>query len=208
MKAMPAIASIGDSALLRVRGWRGDSRVFTMLAAIRPGHEATLGHTLRELPVDDKSPLAKLRHVHVARWVVLDQLKTDWRGAPRRAPRLNSAYLLFSATLTVPRESGYRFPQTFVNDIRSEMTRAADEVWGHCMGYPGTQGRDDFVEYFLNSRVRTGIHQFGYPGVTVDDVRCALKIRAGFAQFALTHRGESGEALKKAYIEESAKWCS
>jgi hypothetical protein len=202
------IASLGNT-LSRIRGLLStpQSRVFTMLAAIRPGHAAALGHTLREFPVDDKSPLARVPHVHVARWVVIDQLKTDWPGAPRRPPRLNSAYLLFSASLTVPGDSGYRFPHTFVSDIRTQMGDAANEVWGHCMGYPGTQGRDDFIDYFLSSRVRTGIHQFGYPGATVDEVRCALETRRAFAEFALTHRGESGEALQTAYLEESAKWC-
>jgi hypothetical protein len=210
VKAARTIASIGDSALRRVQAWHGaaDSQVFTMLAAIRHFHEATLGDTLRELPVGEKSPLAKLPHVHLARWLVIDQLKTDWPGAPRRTPRLNSAYLLFSASLAVPRHSGYRFPRTFVNDIRTEISDTADEIWGHCMGYPGTKGREDFVDYFLSSRVHTGIHQFGYPGVTVDDVRCALKIRSRFADFALTHQGESGEPLKMAYLEESVDWCS
>jgi hypothetical protein len=198
------------SSLRWVRAWRGagSSRVFTMLAAIRPDHVATLGRFLRELALDVESPLAKLPHVHGARWVVIDQLKMDWPGAPRTPPRLNSAYLLFTASLTIPRGSGYRFPQAFVNDIRRKMGDVADEVWGHCMGYPGTQGRDDFLDYFLSSRLRTGIHLFGYPGATVDDVRCALKVRSGFAEFALTHQREAGAALQREYLEESAKWCS
>jgi hypothetical protein len=205
-----AIASIGDSTLRRIRAWHGaeDFRVFTMLAAIRPDHAEVLSRTLRELPVDEASPLAKLPQVHVARWVVIDQLKTDWPGAPRRTPRLNSAYLLFSASLTAPRGGRYRFPKLFVEDIRTKMGDAADEVWGHCMGYPGTQGRDDFMDYFLSGRVRTGIHQFGYPGATVDEVRCALKLRTGFTEFALEHQLESGKDLKDAYLKESAKWCS
>jgi hypothetical protein len=209
VKAARPIVALAERARSSVRAWRSpaDSHVFTMLTAIRPGHEAILGRTLRELPVD-ASPLAALPDVHVARWVVIDQLKTGWAGGPRRTPRLNSAYLLFSATLAAPRGSGYRFPETFVNDIRTRMGDAANDVWGHCMGYPGTRGRDDFIDYFLSSRVHTGIHQFGYPGWSVDDVRCALNIRRAFAEFALTHQGEPAEALKDAYLQESAKWCT
>jgi hypothetical protein len=203
-----SIAGIGDEVRRRVRAWRrrGDSRVFTALTAIRPGHVGPLGQTLRALPPGEQSPLAKLPHVHFARWVVIDQLKTDWPGSPRRTPRLNSAYLLFTASLTVPRGGAYRFPQDFIGDIHTTMGDVVDEVWGHCMGYPGRQGRDDFTDYFMTSRVRTGIHHFGYRGATVDEVRRALTLRSRFADFALRHQGESGEALWRAYCEESATW--
>ena len=48
------------------------------------------------------SPLAKVPDVQFARWVIIDQLRTDWAGAPKPPPRLKSDYLLFSADVTAP----------------------------------------------------------------------------------------------------------
>src|SRR4051812_2439373 len=161
----------------------------TTLSAVEPRDVCPLRETLKSYR-DGPSPLARLDDVHFARWVVIDELKTDFPGAPRRRPRLKSAYLLFDATVTIPAGRRADFPEVFFADIWACLPAAAHAVWGHCVGYPGAAGRDAFVAYLMAARLPTAVHRFGYPGATVDDVRRALKLRDDFARFALDHQGD------------------
>src|SRR5207245_333805 len=83
----------------------GRSYALTLLTPVRAGGTPTLAAYLHGVGVGDESPLSRLPYVHFARWVIVDQLKTDWPGAPVPPPHLKSAYLLFTASVTGPREA-------------------------------------------------------------------------------------------------------
>jgi hypothetical protein len=209
------VSSIGAALRQTLRshsdgfGGQAVSHVVVTLTPIRAGHASLLGRKLRGLRGGHSSPLAHLRYVQFGRWMVIDQLKTDWPGTPRPNPELKSEYLLFSAVVTVPADDrDYTFPDSFWEDVRTLIPCVADVVWGHCMGYPGTAGPADFKRYFADSRLRTGIHHFGYEGAEVDDIRRALQVRDRFVAFALDHQHDLGADLKAAYLRESAGWFS
>jgi len=61
-----------------------------------------LARVLQAFGTGESSPLAKLPDVHFARWVIIDRLRTDWRGAPSSPSKLESAYLFFDADVTAP----------------------------------------------------------------------------------------------------------
>jgi hypothetical protein len=187
----------------------GVTHVFCALTPVRPQRASPLGRELRALPSATGSPLSRLRYVQLGRWVVIDQLKRDWVGLPRRMPTLNSAYLLFSATVTVPEaDAEYRFPQSLLLDMRTRMSADADHVWGHCWGYPGSQAPDAFERYFLDSRLLTGMHHFDYGDAPRDCVGRALDLHKRFTRFALDHQGWHDAQLQTAYLEESRWWPS
>jgi hypothetical protein len=191
----------------RLSECRGVTHVFSALTPVRPGHVSPLGRELRAFGPAEKSPLSQLRYLQLGRWVVVDQLKSDWPGRPRRMPSLNSAYLLFTATVTVPEtDARYRFPEALLEDMRTHMAATADRVWSHCWGYPGTMAPDDFAQYFIDSRLRTGIHHFDYADAPVDCIRRALAVQERLTQFALEHQGLDGAKLKAAYLRESRSW--
>ena len=104
--ARSVVRALGSARPRRGSGSRSArSFAVTLLTPVRAGAEGELRAYLNGLGVGDASPLTKLPYVHFARWVVIDQLKTDWPGAPVPPPRLKSQYLLFTASLTAPAEA-------------------------------------------------------------------------------------------------------
>lgn len=194
----------------------GRSYAVTLVTPIRAGAEADLAAHIRGLGVGEKSPLAKLPYVHFARWVVIDQLKTDWAGAPDPPPRLKSQYLLFTASLTAPAEKNVRpaasryanrLPESFLREVHSVIPADADAIWRHCLHYPGISDADAFVRYLACSELETSLFHVGYPDVTVDEVRQALAARDKLIAFAREHQGEQDAAqLQHAYLEEAPTW--
>lgn len=194
----------------------GRSYALTLLTPIRPGAEADLAAHIRGLGVGEKSPLAKLPYVHFARWVVIDQLKTDWPGAPSPPPLLKSQYLLFTASVTAPTEENVkpsekryseRLPESFLHELRARIPDEVDAIWGHCLGYPGISDAGAFVRYLARSQLETSRFYVGYPDVTVNEVRHALAARGKLVAFVRDHQGEhDAERLQQAYLQESPKW--
>jgi hypothetical protein len=194
----------------------GRSYAVTLLAPIRPGAAQELQAHLHGLGQSEKSPLARLAHVHVGRWVVIDQLKMDWPGAPTPRPRLRSQYLLFTASMTAPAataqagrpgRSGDGLPQSFLRELWEHIPQEADAIWRHCLGFPGIEDPDAFVRYLAAGHIETSLFHVGYPDVTVDEVRQALAARDGLIAFARDHAGSSDPlSLQRAYLEESEKW--
>lgn len=208
----------GVSALATGKGGgsrSGRSYALTLLTPVRQGETEALRAYLGGLGVGDRSPLSRLPYVHFARWVVIDQLKTDWPGAPVPPPRLKSAYLLFTASVTGPADAkqkggaGYveRLPEALLHEIRTRMPAEADAIWRHCLGYPGLSDAEAFVRYLARSQLETSLFHVGYEDVTVDEVRQALAARDALVGFARDHQHEhDAERLQQAYLEESPTW--
>lgn len=177
---------------------RWGSHSILILAPIRAGERDALVRRLKAL--EPQSPLARLDEVHFGRWLVLDQLKTGFAGAPRRPARLDRPYLLFTAEFT-PLGEGYTAPGTLLRRLAS----VGDEVWRHCEGFP--EDHRERVEYLSRHRCDTTLYYAGYPAVTPAHVKSALRRRDGLARFVLEHRDERDAAkLKRLYLQEAASW--
>jgi hypothetical protein len=187
------------------------------MTPVRAGAERELSAYLNALGVGDESPLAQLPYVHFGRWVLIDQLKTDWPGAPVPLPRLNkSQYLLFTASVTAPAEDhltptegryAERLPESFLYELCTRIPADAHAIWRHCLGYPGISDPDAFVRYLARSQLETSLFHVGYADVTVDEVRQALAARDALVAFARDHQNEQdAKKLQQAYLEESPTW--
>lgn len=192
----------------------GCSYAVTVLTPIEPGQTEALRDVLASFPLGTGSPLHTVPDVHFARWVVIDQLRTDWPGIPKRPSRLNSAYLLFSADLTAPANRADGLPETFFRELAKQIPAESTEVWGKCRGFPGVADIDAFVDYMTRSQIHMGLYYAAFPDTTPDEITRALKLREEFAQFVLKHQrtmslapGSPGvqqarDQLQKEYIRE------
>jgi hypothetical protein len=177
---------------------RWGSHSILILAPIRAGARDALAQRLKDL--EPRSPLARLDEVHFARWVVLDQLKAGFPGAPRRPARLDRPYLLFTAEFT-PLGDGYVAPATLLK----RLAVAGEDVWQYCDGFPEEpRARAAFL---AEHRCDTTLYYAGYPAKTPAHVKSALRGRDGLAHFVLEHRDERDAAtLQRLYLQEAASW--
>lgn len=186
---------------------RGCSYAVTLVTPIEPGRSGALRKLLRNYEPGPASPLAKVPDVQFARWVIIDQLRTDWPGAPKPPPRLKSEYLLFSADVTAPAYRAGALPDSFFRDLATHMSADADKVWRHCLRYPGVGDVGKFVEYMKKSQITIGLYYAAYPDATVADINHALHVRAKLGEFALeTQFVEAANALREEYLTRSASW--
>jgi len=186
----------------------GRSYAFTSLTPVVAGRSHSLAAHLRDLPIGRDSPLASLEYVHLGRWMVIDRLKVDWPGAPRRPTRLRSDYLLFTASMTAPDDANAaQFPDCFLRELAAKVPAQVDAIWRHCVGYPGVASVETFLEYLGKSQLDTVLFHVGYPNATVQHVHDALAARDGLVGFVRRHQHETDPAvLQRAYIEESSTW--
>ncbi len=187
----------------------GRSYYFTSLTPVRKGSELSLAAHLRALPTGSESPLSRLDEVHLGRWLVLDDLKKmNLPGEPAHPTHLQSAYLLFTATVTAADDhSADGLPVSLIREIAGKIPDDADAIWGHCVGYPGLTPVDPFVAYLAESQLDTLLFHVGNPDATVEQVREAIAARDGLVGFVRKYQDEKDPAkLQQAYLEESAAW--
>ena len=178
-------------------------------------HADALRTELSKLGRRGRSPFSSIPDVQFARWVVIDQLLTEWKGAPKPPPTLKSQYLLFSADLTAPAYRANRQPESFFRDLATQIPHVCHAVWGKCRCCPDPRGDPDrFVKYLADSQINMGLYYAGFPDLTGDEIAAALKVREQLALFARDHQHEMLQAagpvahrkLQIDYENESAKW--
>jgi len=199
---------------------RGSSYAVTVITPIDPDPERmqALRAELAGLKPGQGSPLNGIPDVHFARWVIVDRLHIDWKGAPKKPPKLGSPYLLFSADLTAPGYRADRLPDTFFRDLAERIPDTCNAVWGKCLECPDAGNVNGFVDYLKKSQIDIGLYYVAFPDLTPDEITAVMKIRERFARFAREHQADarlpdgSREAEKAhrrlldAYLQESATW--
>ena len=167
---------------------RGNSYAVTLMTPIERDRVDDLRQVLAEFERGPNSPLARVPNVHFARWVVIDQLKTDWEGAPDPPPRLQSAYLLFTADVTAPAGAAGELPRSFYRD-------------------PGRADDPAFVDYLASSQLGTSLYFAAFPDVTVDEIRHALTVHDGLVTFVQAYQGvRRPDVLQREYLRASNTW--
>lgn len=173
---------------------RAGATPLTVLTPIRAGAEAALAAHLRTLPEGDESPFRRLPGVHFARLVVIDGLRNDYLGAPLPPSSLAAGYLLFTSTFdgTVAEH---------LAELGIRLGGEADDIWGHCIGYPGHGTQQRFLDYFLRNRIRENRWHRAYDA-TVPEIRAALDLRRRHIRFALHARVLGEQELQEAFLAE------
>lgn len=146
----------------------------TILTPVRPGAVRSLTDVLGRLAADGAAPMDRLATVHFARWVVLDRLAG--RHPPAAGQTLRMQYLLFTASVDGSSDH-------FVEALRTELGPVVDEVWSHCVNYPGHWRAAEFRRYMRHNSIPVA-QWFAAYDATVEQVRAALDLRDRHITFA------------------------
>jgi hypothetical protein len=164
--------------------------LLNLLTPIVAGKESALETHLAAMPADGL--FARLEIVHFARWVIIGQLRSDFPGAPRRKRPLRMKYLLFS--------SGFNGSDTdFFEELRLTVGPAVDEVWKHCVNYPGSARRVEFHQYLRHNSLPIRQRFIGYDA-TVSQVRAALSLRREHIEFAQAAQSLPDDELQQEFL--------
>lgn len=154
-------------------GWPQTS--ISVLTPVTRGRESELHDHLRSLPLDEKSPFARLDSVHLARLVLIGGPNEP--PGPRRKP-LARRHLLFSVVANRP-------PDVFFEELRSTCGADADRIWRCCNCYPGAGAATEFLDYMQNHRLPAQQTYFAFPDATVSQIESALALRRQHARLAI-----------------------
>lgn len=139
---------------------------------------AALREHLRKL--DGKpngSPLSKVRAIHMARFVVIDNLA--YQGVPAKRDTLSSSYLLFLCDFDGDS------PDALVAGLVGAIRHEVEEIWRHCVAFPGVAPLDPLAAYFARCQINTNLFLADRPDDTVDDILKALLYKEKFADLML-----------------------
>ena len=161
-----------------------------VLAPVLEGHESDLSRTLKELPDEEFSPLARVRGLHFSRWVIMRELV--YGGEPQKADHLRRPLLLFTSTFDGTLDE-------HLNALMAGLGETADAVWGHCDGWPG---REHAKGWLSGNRVKTGMFVAAYPEVSVEQVRGALAGRERLLELAEETQLADAETMRRRFLEE------
>lgn len=145
-------------------------------APVLKGHERELETVLNDLPDQAESPLALLGTVHFGRWSLIP-------GWPAR----DQWTLWFSADFEGSVER-------FVAGVRLRMADQAEDIWSHCVGWPGVGDPAALERWIFGRRVPTHYFLAAYPDATLARCRRAHERQRDLAQLASKAQGMKSRA--------------
>jgi len=117
-----------------------------------------------------------------------------YQGPPQVHDSLKSAYLFFVSNFDGELE-------TYLDALLDEMSAEADEIWSHCVGFPGTTSREAFKSYLRHNQLNTTFFVSAYPDATVAQVRDSLQLREDLAAFAVEHQNSGARTLRQEWMK-------
>jgi hypothetical protein len=166
----------------------------TVLTPIQADHETDLARHLDGLPGGDASPLASVPGTHFARWVVIGDVVYEGPDQPQR-DHLKLPRLLFTSNFEGTLDD-------YLEDMRTGLGERADQIWHHCLGYPGHTDARAFADYFRAHKVDSSLFFAAYPQMTVAQVKRSLATRNRVIDFALESQGLPAPQLRAAFLRE------
>jgi hypothetical protein len=170
----------------------GQAYALTVLTPIERGREQELVAHLNGLGDGDASPLARVPATHLARWVVIDQVKRQ--KGQRKQDALKASRLLFTSNFDGPLDP-------YIDALRTGLGDDADAIWGHCTGYPGRTDPARFKDWIRRHQVGTALFFGAYGDHTVEQVHTNVAARSALIDFALEAQALDAAALKQRFLE-------
>jgi hypothetical protein len=188
----------------------------TVLTPIADDGDSRLQHLQQleerlEMLRREPSPFAACESVHMARFVVIDELPLQLGDTRREF--LSRNYLLFIAEL-----SGE--PNDFLDEIYHHDALFVESIWGHCFGFPrlaetldGEEGRPRaqyrsvcFRRYMRRHEIKTLIPFAGVPNVSVREIKDAIATQERVTAFIAKHPPHTPAAVLHAAWKREFEW--
>jgi len=145
-----------------------------------------LGHLAR----DHKSPFAQISSTYLARLVVMDDVV--FVGAPAQEEHLKSRYLVFEANFDGDLD-------TYLTRMARETPEFVDNVWKHCVGYPGVSDVSAFIAYMKKCQITTTFFFADVNNRTVQHTLKALQTQSALAHFIQKHQGRPAAEVQREF---------
>jgi hypothetical protein len=155
-------------------------------------HSMELRWYLSQLPRDHRSPFAQISSTYLARLVVMDDVV--FVGHPACEEHLKSRYLVFETNFDGDLD-------TYLRRMATETKEFVEEVWRHCVGFPGTHDVDLFIAYMKKCQIETTFFFADVNDQTVESTLEALKAQSALAHFMEKHQGKPAAELQRAFGE-------
>lgn len=157
---------------------------------------AIIKNRLRNLPLDEDSPFAKVPNLYLCRLFVLDDV--FYQGHCAAEDHLKNKYLVFVAEL-----HGKLDP--FLEGLWEQAESTIRDIWEHCVDFRGVGGARDFVQYIHRCQVETTFYFNGSNDRSLAEQLKALYIKQELGKFARAHQGKDALTLQRAFKEFVAR---
>lgn len=159
-------------------------------------YAAIIKDRLRNLPLDEDSPFAKVPNLYLCRMFVLDDV--FYQGKPAAEDHLKSKYLVFVAELHGKLEP-------FLEGMWHNAQAKIRELWEFGIGFQSVTSAPDFVHYIKRCQVETTFYFNGSNDKSPAEQLKALYLKQEFGKFARAHQGKDALSLQRAFKQFVAR---
>jgi hypothetical protein len=153
-------------------------------------HAMELRWYLGNLMKAHSHPFATLSSTHLARLVVMDDVV--YVGAPACEEHLKSRYLVFESNFDGDLD-------TYLTRMATELPDLVENVWKHCVGYPGVADVAAFIAYMKRCQIETTFFFADVNDKTVQQNLKALQVQSALTHFIEKHQGRPPSEIQAAF---------
>jgi len=175
------------------RNVSGQAYALTVLTPIKDGHAEPLIEHLEALGDGDASPLSRVPGTHIARFVVIDDVKFQGHGQ-RHHDKLGAQRLLFSSNFDGDLD-------VYLEGLRTGMAADADAIWGHCRDYPGHDNSGTFRAFMRAYQLEAALFFAAYGDQNVGEVKANVAQRRRMIDFAIEAQTLDAATLRSRFLE-------
>ncbi|HSY24633.1 MAG TPA: hypothetical protein VK841_21050 [Polyangiaceae bacterium] len=147
---------------------------------------------LKDLPLHEHSPFARVPNLYLCRLFVLDEL--TYQGSPARLDRLRSKYLVFVCDLHGPLDP-------FLAGLWDNAKETLASIFAFCVGFKDVRDGRTFAAFIEKCQLTTTFYFNGSTDAPLAEQLKALYLKQEFAKFAMDHQGEKADALQRAFAD-------
>jgi hypothetical protein len=145
---------------------------------------------LQNMPRHSHSPFANVSGTHICRLVVMDDVV--FVGSPAKEEHLKSKYLVFNSNL-------YGGLDAYLEEMAGKIPDVVDNIWSHCVGYPGAADPKAFAAYMKKCQIETTFFFADVNDKTVEQTLRALQTKVEFTAFIEQNQGRSPAQLQREF---------